>query len=122
MALRFFADHCTPSSIINSFRSAGYEVLLLREHLAKDSPDQQVIVKAQELDCILLSLNGDFSDIVAYPLSHFKGIIALQIRNHPEIIPELIERLKDYLSTYTSMDHYKGKLFLVEVHRIRIRE
>lgn len=122
MLLRFFADHCTPSLIINTLRSAGYEVLLLREHIAKDSPDQLVIAKAQELDSILLSLNGDFSDIVAYPPSHFIGIIALQIRNHPEIIPQLIERLKDYLSIHPSMDHYKGKLLLVEVHRIRIRE
>lgn len=122
MALKFFADHCTPSLVVNELRLAGHEVLLLREHLTKDSPDQQVIIKAQELDCILLSLNGDFSDIVAYPPSRFKGIISLQIRNHPEIIPQLIERLKDYLSTHPRMDHYKGKLLLVEVHRIRIRE
>lgn len=52
----------------------------------------------------------------------YKGIIALQVRNHPEIIPKLMKRLKDYLSTHNDMNYYKGKLFLVEVHRIRIRE
>lgn len=60
MGLKFLVDHCTPSSIINSLQVAGYEVFLLREYIFKDSPDQLVIAKAQELDSILLSLNGDF--------------------------------------------------------------
>ncbi len=121
MGLRLFADHCTPSSVINSLRTAGYEVFRLQDHIPADSLDQQVIAKAQELDSILLSLNGDFSDIVAYPPAHYKGIVALQIRNHPEVIPQMIERLKDYLSAHQNMSHFIGKLFLVEAHRIRIR-
>jgi len=52
----------------------------------------------------------------------FKGIIALQVRNHPEIIPQLMEVLENYLSGHTDMVNYKGKLLLVEVHRIRVRE
>jgi hypothetical protein len=58
---------------------------LLRDH--KNSPDESVIAKAQELNAILLSLNGDFADIVRYPPAQFDGIVALQIRDHPEIIP-----------------------------------
>jgi len=81
-----------------------------------------VISKAQELDSILVSLNGDFADIVTYPPTSYKGIIALQVRNHPEITPQLMARLKGYLSAHPSMSHYKGKLLLVEVHRIRIRK
>jgi len=30
--------------------------------------------------------------------------------------------LKKYLAEYPDMEYYKGKLFLVEVHRIRIRK
>ena len=81
-----------------------------------------MISKARELDSILVSLNGDFANIVAYPPANYNGIIALQVRNHPEIIPQLMARLKDYLSAHSDMNHYKGKLLLVEVHRIRIRE
>ncbi|MEK7776602.1 MAG: hypothetical protein AAB331_04410, partial [Planctomycetota bacterium] len=86
------------------------------------SADTIVISKAQELDSILISLDGDIADIVAYPPAHYKGIIALQIRNHPEIIPQLMSRLEDYLSAHSDMNYYKGKLLLVEVHRIRVRE
>lgn len=81
-----------------------------------------VISKAHELDSILISMNGDFSDIITYPPANYKGIIALQVRNHPEIIPQLVTRLKDYLAVHPDISYYNGKLFLVEAHRIRVRE
>jgi|SRR3972149_11112512 len=104
MSLRFFADHCISNVVIQMLA------------------DSVVILKAQELDSILISLNGDFSDIVTYPPANYKGVIALQMRNHPEIITQLMTRLKDYLSAHADMDYYKGKLLLAEVHRIRVRE
>ena len=122
MSLRFFADHCIPNFIIQALKDTGYEVFQLRDHIPPESPDPLVISKTQELDSILVSLNGDFADIVTYPPSNYKGIIALQVRNHPEIIQQLVTKLKNYLSINPDMDHYKGKLFLVEVHRIRIME
>ena len=121
MSLRFFADHCVPSSVIQMLRDAGHEVLRMRDYIATDSPDQLVISKAQELDAILLSLNGDFANIVTYPPARYKGIVALQVRNHPETIPQLLERLKAYLSTHDRMQHCSGKLLIAEPHRIRSR-
>ena len=41
-------------------RGVGHEVLRLKDHLPTESPDALVIGKGQELDAILLSLNGDF--------------------------------------------------------------
>jgi hypothetical protein len=80
-----------------------------------------VIAKAQELDCVLLSLNGDFSDIVTYPPARYGGIIALQLHNHPEIIPALMGLLGRYLDAQPDREFFRGKLFIVEVHRIRVR-
>jgi predicted nuclease of predicted toxin-antitoxin system len=122
MSLRFFADHCVPNSVIKALSDAGHTVFTLREHIPRDSPDSVVISKAQELNTILVSLNGDFSDIVTYPPSNYKGIIALQVKNHPEVIPALLERLMKYFSAHPKMGDYKGKLLLVQVHRIRIRK
>ena len=121
MSLRFFADHCVPSSVIQNLQESGYDVLRLRDYLPADSSDQLVIAKAQKLDAILLSLNGDFADIVTYPPGRFKGIVALQVRNHPEIMPQLLERLRNYLSAHEKMDYYSGKLLIAEIHRIRSR-
>jgi len=121
MSLRFFTDHCVPTSVIEALRGGGHEVLLLKQHIPKNSDDADVIAKAQEINAILVSLNGDFSNIVTYPPAKFKGIISLQVQNHPEAIPSILRRLTNYLSAHPDQQHYKGRLFLVESHRIRIR-
>jgi predicted nuclease of predicted toxin-antitoxin system len=122
MALRFLADHCVSNSTVQTLREANHEVLRLKDVLPVESSDTIVITKAQEIDAILLSLNGDFSHIVNYPPKNYKGIVAMQMHNHSEILPALIARLTAYLKVHTTMDHYRGKLLVVEVDRIRIRE
>ncbi len=121
MALRFLADHCISNFIIQTLQDAKHEVLRLRELLPVDSPDAIVIAKAQEINAILVSLNGDFADIVTYPPRRYKGIVALQLRNHAEILPHLMARLVKHLDLRPEMEHYQGKLLVVEVDRIRIR-
>lgn len=122
MSLRFFTDHCVPTSVIQVLRQAGHEVLVLSENLPTESEDPVVIAEAQKLSAILVSLNGDFSDIVTFPPSHYKGIISLQVRNHPETIPSIMQRLMNYLSGHPHMADYEGQLLVVQAHRIRIRK
>ena len=122
MGFRFFADHCVSNAIMQALREGGHEVVRLGEHLPVESPDIAVIAEAQQFDAILLSLNGDFADIVTYPPADYAGIIALQVRNHPESIPQLMQRLQEYLASHADRDYYRGKLLLVEVHRIRVRQ
>jgi hypothetical protein len=122
MSLAFFCDHCIPGEIATALRSAGHSVTLLRDVMPVRSADSAVIAKAQELGAILITLNGDFSDIVAYPPSGYGGIMALQLHHHPEIIPALMQRLNAFLAAHPGREDYRGRLFIVEVHRIRIRQ
>jgi predicted nuclease of predicted toxin-antitoxin system len=122
MSLRFFADHCVSTIVIDTLRDAGHEVLRLKDHLLVESSDSAVISKAQELGAILLSLDGDFADIVAYPPAEFNGIIGLQVGNHPEVTSLIVERLLRYLAVHSSMEHFRGKLLVVEADRIRLRQ
>ena len=122
MSLRLFSDQCVPAEITDTLRRHGHTVTLLREVLPIRSLDPVVIAKAQELGAILLSLNGDFADIVTYPPARYLGIVGIQLHNHPEIIPQLMERLLAFLDAHPAQESYHGKLFLVEVHRVRIRQ
>lgn len=70
-------------------------------------------------DAILLSLNGDFAEIAAYPPADFRGIVAVQLHNHPEIIAPLMRTLCDFLRERSNPALYAGKLIIAEVHRIR---
>jgi len=58
MALRFLADHCISNFIIQTLQDAQHDVLRLRDVLPVESADAVVISKAQEINAILLSLNG----------------------------------------------------------------
>lgn len=122
MSLRLFSDQCVPAEITDFLKHHHYEVTLLRDVLPIRSLDPTVIAKAQELPAILLSLNGDFSDIVAYPPANYGGIIAIQLHNHPEVIPSLMKRLVDFFAANPDQGFYLGKLFIVEPHQIRIRQ
>jgi predicted nuclease of predicted toxin-antitoxin system len=122
MSLRFLCDQCIPAEISNHLRQEDYTVILLREVLPIRSPDPEVITKAKELNAVLVSLNGDFSDIVAYPPSQYSGIIAIQLHNHPEIIPQIMQRMLSFLTANKEPEFYPGKLIIVEAHRIRLRQ
>ena len=65
---------------------------------------------------------GRYETIVTYPPTRYRGTIALQVYNYPEIIPQLMIRLTTYIASHPTMEEYKGKLFIVEAHCIRIRE
>lgn len=119
--MRFFTDHCVPHSKRKSLKSDGHETVQLSSRLPSDAEDETVIEEAQEMDAILLSLNGDFADLIRYPPEQYGGIVALQVRNRPEAIPAIVDKLLGYLEEHSSRAHYRGKLFLVEAHRIRVR-
>src|SRR5437588_8897394 len=89
MSLRLYIDQCVPRSVSESLQDAGHLVELLRHHLPINAKDPDVIASAQSLDAVLVTLNGDFADIINYPPARFGGIIALQVRNHPESIRHL---------------------------------
>ena len=122
MSLRLFIDQCVPRSVAESLRNAGHAVELLRTHLPINAKDPEVIARAQNLESVLVSLNGDFADIINYPPEKFGGIIALQVKNHPESLPAIVIRMLTYLGEHPEREHYVGKLLLVEGHRIRIKE
>ena len=78
-----------------------------------------VTVRAQANQFVL---HGDFADIINYPPKDFKGIIALQMRSHPEILRRLLARLKQYLESQPAMEHYRGKLIVFGADRVLIRQ
>ena len=113
MALHFLADHCISNSIVRTLRDETHEVVRLKDVLPVESPDMAVIAKAQEIDAILLSMNGDLAYIVTYPPKSYNGIIALQMRNHAEVLDRLIARFTGYLRGQPAMEHYRGKLLVL---------
>ena len=89
MAAIFFADHCVPAMVVDDLRQAGYEVLVLKDHLPTASPDEVVIDEAGRFETVLTSLDGDFADIVRFPPPYHRKLgtnvtsSALRSRRNP---------------------------------------
>lgn len=119
MALRFFVDHGVPRSVGTALKINGHAVISLADVLSPDSPDDRVLSAAD--DSILVTIDNDFGDIVRYPPTSHHGVIILQVRDRPEVLPNIVSRLFEYLRLHPHQEHYIGLLILVEPHRIRIR-
>ncbi len=119
--MKLLLDHCVPNRVAVALASDGHDVIRLRECLPTDSADQVVLQKASELDAVLVTLNGDFADITAYPPAIHRGVVALQLRNRPEVLSLILDRLLVYLRQHADRRELDGLLLLIEPHRIRIR-
>jgi len=60
LRIKFFLDNCVPDSVAGVFRDAGHEVLLLRENIPRDSPDQLVATISEAYGAVLVSFDKDF--------------------------------------------------------------
>jgi predicted nuclease of predicted toxin-antitoxin system len=58
-----FLDESVPDSVGAVFTAAGHEVFLLRENLARGSPDQLVCAIAEVNGCILVAIDGDMKHL-----------------------------------------------------------
>ena len=93
-------------TIVCRLRLARRSVKLVTKHISYATswrtmrPMGMVLAKAQSLDAILVSLNGDFVDIVRYPPTEHGGIIALQLKGHPRTLTAILKILTVYLRNH----------------------
>lgn len=61
--MRLFLDHNVPDSVARAFVQRGHEVVLLRDELPSDSPDELVATVSEQLGAVLVSCDTDFRRI-----------------------------------------------------------
>lgn len=122
MALRFLADHCVPNSVIQTLRDANQEVLRVKDVLPVESPDSAVIAKAQEVGAILTIVEWRFCRHRYLPAGNVQRNSGVASAQSPRGASSFDGQTQRNLKAQPAVEHYRGKLFVVEVDRIRIRE
>ena len=90
----------------------------LRKLLAAGQPDERVIEVCTREQRAPVTLDLDFSNILAYPPAKFAGIVVLRLADQVHVTVEgAIRRMLDLLSR----EPVAGTLWIVEDRRIRIR-
>lgn len=91
----------------------------MREVGLRGATDQEVITYARKKDCVLLTIDRDFGNILDYPPGTHPGIIRLKIKFMPsKVVNSLLLR---FFETVTP-DEIAGNLVILEKDRYRVRK
>ncbi|MHB8836210.1 MAG: DUF5615 family PIN-like protein [Candidatus Methylomirabilia bacterium] len=117
--MRLLVDEDLPRSLALLLRSAGHEVLDVRDIGLRGHPDQDVFREAQQREAVLVSGDRGFANILSHPPGSHAGIL---IAHFPNEVPTGILN-QQILGAVESLGEGEivGNLVMVEPGRIRIR-
>lgn len=119
MPARFKLDENLPRDAEALLCDAGHDVHTVLDELLGGNPDPRVFDASQTEDRILVTFDLDFSDIRVYPPASHEGIWVL--RPHTQSIDNTLALLRGAL-VVLEIEPTRGRLWIIEPERVRIRE
>ncbi len=117
--MRFKIDEHLPLEIKNLLTQHRHDPVTVEEEGLAGSIDPHVAQVCQNESRALLTLDLDFSDIRTYPPEDYHGIVVF--RPAIQSITTIV-RLTHRLLALIEREPLEGHLWIVEDHRVRIRE
>ncbi len=116
--MKFLADMGISISTAQVLREHGHQVVHLREEGLGRLPDAMILDKARNEECILLTFDLDFGDLLATSLQSLPSVIIFRLRNQTpsSVIPRLLETLLNCRARLSA-----GAIVIVEDFRYRLR-
>ena len=114
--MRFLADENVSRVVIRRLRAAGFEVISIAE-TRPGIPDQDVVGVAAAEECILITEDQDFGELVIRQRLEVRGLILLEL--DPLSNSAEADAVVDVVSTHA--DKLPGNLVVIEPGRVRIR-
>jgi predicted nuclease of predicted toxin-antitoxin system len=117
--VKFKLDENLSPSLGEIFSAAGHEAHSVVQQSLGGQPDQRVIDVCNLELRVLVTLDLDFSNILAYPPSDFAGIVVLRVASQARAALEAAVRSMLELLPVQPLAH---RLWIVDGRGIRIRE
>ena len=116
--MEFKVDENLPCEACRILQGAGHDaVSVLDQHLG-GYPDTDIAAICKSELRVLVTLDTDFANILAYPPEDFPGIVV--IRTEDQAKPAVLARIHRLVTVLESQSP-QGELWIVESHRIRVR-
>jgi predicted nuclease of predicted toxin-antitoxin system len=116
--VRFLADIGISQQTVRWLREKGPDAAHLREEGLQRATDETVLDKALSEERIVLTLDLDFSDLVAASGRKLPSVISFRLGNSPAKL--ITERLENTL-TQCQMELEQGAIVSVSQSQIRVR-
>lgn len=116
--MKFKVDENLPIDVAEILRSNGHDAVTVIDQRLKGAADSTLIAACEREGRVLVTLDLDFANIVAYPPGRYAGIIVLRPRrlDKPRVV-ELVRQVTPLLTT----DVVEHRLLIVEPGRVRVR-
>lgn len=116
--MKYLLDENLSPSYAQTLREYGYDCVSVVEMGLGGAPDVDVRRAAMEAERVLITLDGDFANLLRFPTVGTPGVIRLRI--HPATLSTMDSTLRWTLAMLADVD-FKGKLVTVDGNKIRIR-
>ena len=116
--MEFKIDENLPSEACVMLKDAGHDALSVLDQQLGGHPDSDVADICRAESRILVTLDTDFGNIIAYPPEDFSGIVVIRTEDQSKpVVLAHVRRLVDILRAESP----RGKLWIVESDRVRVR-
>lgn len=116
--MRFLLDENLSPAHAELLRSMGHDAIAVIEAGLAGASDPAVAAFADQESRILITLDGDFANIIRFPPERTAGVIRLRL--HPPTEGAIGRRLRSAIPQLAGRNLY-GQLVVVQADRIRIR-
>ncbi|HYH10313.1 MAG TPA: DUF5615 family PIN-like protein [Thermoanaerobaculia bacterium] len=119
--MRFLIDADLSPRLAAIFAEYGHEAIHVDDEAHGNAPDALIAALARRTRRCLITADFDFANVIEYPPRLFAGIVVLTLPYG--MGPSYIRRLATYfLQRVQEFSPLDGKLLIVELGRIRVRE
>jgi predicted nuclease of predicted toxin-antitoxin system len=117
--MRFKVDENLPVEVAQLLQDAGHQAATVLDQRLGGRADRALATVCQQEARALVTLDLDFADIRTYPPGHYAGMVVLRLQRQdkPHVL-EVFARVVPLLS----QEPLAQRLWIVEEHRVRIRE
>ncbi|MGB9871945.1 MAG: DUF5615 family PIN-like protein [Anaerolineae bacterium] len=114
----FKVDENLPVEVAEYLQQAGYDARTVWEEGVSGVSDAVIADICLREKRVLLTLDTDFADIRRYPPEDYPGLVVLRLRRQEK---PYVLRVVSRLLPMFRVEPVKGRLWVVEEERVRIR-
>lgn len=118
--MKFKLDENLGTRTQQLFRTAGHEVVTVREEGLQGCADRDLYEACCVEGRCLVTLDLDFADVTRFDPSRAQGIVVIRVPRNPSL--EMLERMVSQFLQMISRARLEKQLWIVEVGRIRVHQ
>src|SRR3989338_10069778 len=96
--MTIFLDHCVHKDLITSLKEAGYQVITAAEAKLDHATDTDIFDYCITRDCILLTFDKDFGNILRFNIRTSPGVVITYIEHMTK--EEIINRTFQFFQKF----------------------